>query len=473
MSSFGATSVFQELDIHRHSLCEDRFTIMRLPLADQPSKSYYNDGYFLMVKNNWKLIIAASTSEEQGPDGRMASALGFECRASTHWIVTEDGRIQPQLDSVYSLKRPYDLVALIQQEKRAVVIEDLKQQLMKQKEEIDRREDKETNLEGKIYATDEDCVAAEKPLTDFDLYASTVVPFPPYKEFGDDFTEFAENIAGNVEYQKPNCTEIIDLDFSMNAFEHLVGVRDRHNLTMTPEMGLQHAVTTVEDIDLYGHLVHEFLQKNRTSWILFNMAAYYWRIQGNATNAIECVRRALHYSPREFKDISLINLGNILHLSHLPEEAAIVVHAAVDVAPTNAICHFTLGNIYAVLADYNKSSICFDNALQIQPDFTNAAQRYHAVMCHDKLETALESQHINLQNTLTELREYQKQHQFWVKEHEKLLSEQAPPEVKLEQRLEYEEQKIRESLDGRGMGSCSHSGECCGLPILFTVVPPS
>ncbi|GIY63194.1 tetratricopeptide repeat protein 17, partial [Caerostris extrusa] len=307
------------------------------------------------------------------------------------------------LDSVYSLKRPYDLVALIQQEKRAVVIEDLKQQLMKQKEEIDRREDKETNLEGKIYATDEDCVAAEKPLTDFDLYASTVVPFPPYKEFGDDFTD-------------------------MNAFEHLVGVRDRHNLTMTAEMGLQHAVTTVEDIDLYGHLVQNS-PKNRTSWILFNMAAYYWRIQGNATNAIECVRRALHYSPREFKDISLINLGNILHLSHLPEEAAIVVHAAVDVAPTNAICHFTLGNIYAVLADYNK---------------------YHAVMCHDKLETALESQHINLQNTLTELREYQKQHQYWVKEHEKLLSEQAPPEVKLEQRLEYEEQKIRESLDGRG-----------------------
>lgn len=81
------------------------------------------------------------------------------------------------MDSVFSLKRPYDLVALMQQEKRAVLIEELKQQLMMQKEEIDRREDKETNLEGKIYETDEDCTAAEKPLTDFDLYSSTVVPF--------------------------------------------------------------------------------------------------------------------------------------------------------------------------------------------------------------------------------------------------------------------------------------------------------
>ncbi|GFY68857.1 tetratricopeptide repeat protein 17 [Trichonephila inaurata madagascariensis] len=134
----------------------------------------------------------------------------------------------------------------------------------------------------------------------------------------------------------------------------------------------------------------------------------------------------------------------------MSEEAAIVVHAAVDIAPNNAICHFTLGNIYAVLADYNKSAICFENAVKIQPDFTNAAQRYHAVVCHSKLEKALEAQHISLQRTLTELREYQKQHENWVRQSEKLISEQAPPEVKLEQRLEYEEQKIRESLDGRG-----------------------
>ncbi|KAF8764787.1 Tetratricopeptide repeat protein 17 like protein [Argiope bruennichi] len=317
----------------------------------------------------------------------------------------------------------------MQQEKRAVLIEELKQQLMAQKEEIDRREDKETNLEGKIYATDEDCIAAEKPLTDFDLYASTVVPFPPYKEFGDEFTEFADKMDGEIEYKKPNCTEIVDLDFSMHAFEHLTGVRDRHNLTMSAEVGLHHAVTTVENIELYGHLVYEFLQKNRTSWILFDMAAYYWRIHGNATNAIECVRRALHFSPREYKDVTLINMGNILHLSHMSEEAAIVVHAAVDIAPNNAICHFTLGNIYAVLADYNKSAICFENAVKIQPDFTNAAQRYHAVMCHSKLEKALEAQHISLQRTLTELREYQKQHEYWLRQHEKLLNEQAPPEA--------------------------------------------
>lgn len=46
--------------------------------------------------------------------------------------------------------------------------------------------------------------------------------------------------------------------------------------------------------------------------------------------------------------MALINLGNVLHRCHHSEEAAIVVQAAVDSAPEFALCHFTLGNIFAV-----------------------------------------------------------------------------------------------------------------------------
>lgn len=377
--------------------------------------------------------------------------LFYECRASTHWIVTEDGLVQAQMDSIFSMKRPYDLVSLMQQEKRAVLIEDLKQQLMVQKEEIDRQEDKETNLEGKIYNSDEDCNAAEKPLTDYDLYASTIVPFI-FEDKNEDIIGNSLDISPGADFvfMIPNCTDAVNLNFSMHAFEHLIGVRDRHNISMLPEDGLHYVVTGIEDIDLYGHLVHQAMQKNETSWVYFNMATYYWRAKGNTENAVECVRRALHYSPGSFKYVALISLANILHHSHLSEEAAIVAHAAVDFGSDIAMCHFTLGNIYAVLADYNKSVVCFENTLRLQPELIDAKLRYHAVKCHSKLEKALEDQHISLQKTLTELREYQKQHEFWLKQHEKLLSEQAPPEVKLEQRLEYEEQKIRESLDGRG-----------------------
>ena len=37
--------------------------------------------------------------------------------------------------------------------------------------------------------------------------------------------------------------------------------------------------------------------QNNTSWVLYNMAAFYWRIKGSPYHVVECVRRALHFSP--------------------------------------------------------------------------------------------------------------------------------------------------------------------------------
>lgn len=48
------------------------------------------------------------------------------------------------MDSIYNLARPYDLVALLQQENRAVMLEGLKQELLQRKDEIDKNEDKDT-----------------------------------------------------------------------------------------------------------------------------------------------------------------------------------------------------------------------------------------------------------------------------------------------------------------------------------------
>ncbi|XP_076351194.1 tetratricopeptide repeat protein 17-like [Tachypleus tridentatus] len=390
-------------------------------------------GFHIVVLNKWFGVLCTLL-------------LGYG-EASTHWVVTEDGKIQSQMDSVFSLKRPYDLMALMQQEQRAVLVEDLKQQLMAQKEDIDLREDKETNLEDKIYSTDADCIMAGKPLAEFDLYFSTVILFDS-KDLS--VNDCVKETSTKEKHKKPNCKEIIELDFSMHAFEHLTGVRDRRNLNMSAEEGLLQTVSSGVDIEEFGTAINEAMKRNKTSWMLFNLATYYWREKGDAYNAIECLRRALHFSPREHKDIALISLGNILHRAHFSKEAAVVVRTAVDIDLNNAISHYTLGIIYAVLADYNKSVESFKNALKVQPEFANVEQHLHAVLCHSKVEKALETQHSSLQRTLSELRDYRKQHELWLKQQEQLLSEQAPPEMKLEQRLEYEEQKIRESLDGRG-----------------------
>ena len=139
-------------------------------------------------------------------------------------------------------------------------------------------------------------------------------------------------------------------------------------------------------------LCHLPLQNSR-SWLLYTLASFYWRGAGNAEQAIECARRALHTSPFHFRPLPQLSLATILHRARAFEEAAIVLHGAIDINPSIPHAHYTLGNIYATLADYNKSVICYENVLKLAPHFQEAKLRKAAVLCHANIENALKAQH--------------------------------------------------------------------------------
>eukprot|EP00106_Octopus_bimaculoides_P009784 XP_014777226.1 PREDICTED: tetratricopeptide repeat protein 17-like [Octopus bimaculoides] len=300
--------------------------------------------------------------------------------------------VQPfKVDTVFNMRRPYDLVAFMKQEERAVMLDNLKKELLSRKDEIDKSEDRDTDLEQRFYRSEPDCIAVGKPLPEFDLYISTVLPLENKGIRQEEHIDF-KAVPSNKPLP-PDCTQVTDLHYSIHAFEHLEGMKARKNLSGTAELGLKNAIPHRDNVDDYGNLIYEAMKKNKTSWVLFNMAAFYWRIKGDSYQVIECLRRALHYSPRMQKDVALISLANVLHRARYSNEAAIVVHAALDVSKELNVNHFTLGNIYEVLGEYNKSVICFENTLKIQPEFEAAAKRKHAVLCHAKLESALEAQH--------------------------------------------------------------------------------
>ena len=50
------------------------------------------------------------------------------------------------MDSVFNLQRPYDLMALLKQEERAEMLEDLKQELLSRKGDIDGSEDRDSGV---------------------------------------------------------------------------------------------------------------------------------------------------------------------------------------------------------------------------------------------------------------------------------------------------------------------------------------
>ncbi|KAM9221085.1 tetratricopeptide repeat protein 17 isoform 3-T3 [Dugong dugon] len=370
--------------------------------------------------------------------------------ATTHWVVTEDGKIQQQVDSPMNLKHPHDLVILMRQETTVNYLRELEKQLVAQKIHIEENEDRDTGLEQRHNKEDPDCIKAKVPLGDLDLYDGTYITLESKDISPEDYIDTESPVPPDPE--QPDCTKILELPYSIHAFQHLRGVQERVNLS-TPLLPKEDPVFTYlskrlgRSIDDIGHLIHEGLRKNASSWVLYNMASFYWRIKNEPYQVVECAMRALHFSSRHNKDIALVNLANVLHRAHFSADAAVVVHAALDDSDFFT-SYYTLGNIYAMLGEYNHSVLCYDHALQAKPGFEQAIKRKHAVLCQQKLEQKLEAQHRSLQRTLNELKEYQKQHDHYLRQQEILEKHKLIQEEQILRNIIHETQMAKEAQLG-------------------------
>ena len=118
------------------------------------------------------------------------------------------------------MKRPYDLVALIEQESRVNLLESLKDEMSDQKLDAVERRHKHIDtsvgstqdgmtVEKQLCHKDADCLAAGKPLADFDLFVSTLIQpdksmlsgiNPPILK--DEFTDHSG------QYDEPFCSKV-------------------------------------------------------------------------------------------------------------------------------------------------------------------------------------------------------------------------------------------------------------------------
>ncbi|XP_072321080.1 tetratricopeptide repeat protein 17 [Eucyclogobius newberryi] len=370
--------------------------------------------------------------------------------ATTHWVVTEDGKIQQQVDSPLNLKHPHDVVIFMRQEARVNYLKKLEKQLVAQKIHIEENEDRDTGLEQRHYKEDADCVLAKVPLGDLDLYDGTYISLESKHISPEDYVDSRSALPPDL--QTPDCTKAFELPYSIYAFQHLRGVQERANLTsplLSKDDPIFHALSKRlgRGIDEVGHRIHLALQRNSSSWVLYNMASFFWRIKNEPQRAVDCVVRALHFSPRVHKDVALVNMANILHRAHYSADAAILAHAALDLTSDLFTSHYTLGNIYAMLGEYNHSVLCYEQALQNLP-FEPAFRRKHAVLCQQRLEQRLEAQHRSLQRTLNELKEYQKQHDHYLRQQEALDKHKLLQEEQILRNIIHETQMAKEAQLG-------------------------
>lgn len=63
-------------------------------------------------------------------------------------------------------------------------------------------------------------------------------------------------------HQKLDCSSAVELDFSMDVFEHLQAMRDRHALKIAEDIELNEILSDyVSDLDLFGGALREALTR--------------------------------------------------------------------------------------------------------------------------------------------------------------------------------------------------------------------
>lgn len=346
----------------------------------------------------------------------------------THWKITDDGRIESNEDSAFTLNRPYDLAAFLRQTQSFDRLNELNKilasrEVMTKKDSYKNTPVSVAGYQEKFYESDFNCINAGQHLTKFTFYETHFISWRSETiRLPKDIMNMMHDITNIEDIKKPYCT--VDLPFNMETFDHIESVQTRSNFTMIPERELSMNLV-VDDENLFGHLVNEALKRNSSSWVYLSMASDFFRVKGDFKNSIICLQRSIYYSPRRFKSIPLLYMSNMLHKLHFINDSISVLSAGISIDYKNPLLAYYMGNIHVTNGDLNEARKWYKKSFSLDPKFHQSELKMHAVCCHIKLEIHLEEQHVNLQKKLNELNNFQKYSDEWLHLNNKLNKEKS------------------------------------------------
>lgn len=266
-----------------------------------------------------------------------------------------------QVDSIFYLQRPNDLVAFLNQFDYRQIINSINAQLLALQMEITDKVQQSTFFQVEIMSHTE-CLIYYS-LRDEELY-STLKDKKYFNRINTKrmITKSSESKRGD---SHPVCD---DVPFSLSCFEHLQSMINRKRLHMSPEISLQSDEIGVTK-DSFVKMITFGLKQEPLSWKYPVLASYYWRARGNAKRAADCARRAIYLAPRKYLDISLLSLGTILQRCNRTRDASVVMHSAYNHAPDVFENAIGLGNALFMISDFNGALKMYKNALALEPNF--------------------------------------------------------------------------------------------------------
>ncbi|CAI5452591.1 unnamed protein product [Caenorhabditis angaria] len=137
---------------------------------------------------------------------------------------------------------------------------------------------------------------------------------------------------------------------------------------------------------LHAAMLHNSAKDGQVNWLLCVLSSLYWRVTGDAENAMSCLKCALHTAPPHMRDVALVSLANVCHQAGLLNSALIAAGAALSTSPRLVAIHFTLANIYASIGDYQSALNFYYSTLSLQSNFQPAKDRIRAIYCHSNQE---------------------------------------------------------------------------------------
>uniref|UniRef100_A0AC34RLP9 Tetratricopeptide repeat protein 17 n=1 Tax=Panagrolaimus sp. JU765 TaxID=591449 RepID=A0AC34RLP9_9BILA len=247
------------------------------------------------------------------------------------------------------------------------------------------------------------CVMIEKNKRVLDHPSPTYVSVTAKGVRLEDYVDLTAPVT-TITKDEPVCPEV-ELNPEWQELDDLPAFRFREHFGFyKPEVGLTETLMSLghknERVDHVAarlffamktsklNLKHSQGQDEGVNGIITAVSTLYWRVKGDAVNALKCLRHALKNLSRDKKDTALISMANIYHQAGFLHSALIVGGKAHQMTPDLVVIHFTLANIYATMGDHSRALKFYYSTLALQPSFQIAKERIRAIYCltHGKVK---------------------------------------------------------------------------------------
>lgn len=305
--------------------------------------------------------------------------------ASNHYALKEDGWIKRRLDSPFHLRDPENLIIFLEQMKINDRAEEAFRKMQRKRSTLDDHILLIAQLLQGILKRSE-CAKVYVKMTGLTDYLRTTGA--SMKRL-----EFPEKMEKEAEGGMPVCKNYADLNSQKDEFGHLDSFKneainkleieeEEHHLKR--ELGSKGAKSVTEII---YNVAMKGLLNNPTSWKFHMLGSYYWRLVGDAKNALECARLSVFLAPETHKDIPLLSLGTILVRAELWDDAEIILKSAIEYGPEHGENYIALATLLAMKHDFKQAKEYFSIAERMDPAMYNNSMRIREFMeCMEPLD---------------------------------------------------------------------------------------